>query len=214
MLFASVSPKAGKACQTWQRRLKIDLSEENWECSAHKGSLNVTTQENNYKNLIHWYRTPELLNKFNPDMSDKCWRCSRETGTLLHIWWSCLLLQTFWIQVHEITSQVTTYSLDYTPAQFILHHSSTSAHSYWKSLVVHMISAAKLCIPVHWGSSCAPIVPEWLTRLGNIAEMEELIHIAWDSPSKFSWTWACWSHFCSTERYASLMGLNHTEPPQ
>lgn len=131
MLFASISLKDVKACQAWERELQIDLSEDNWECIftiAHKGSLNVTTQENNYKTLSRWYRTPALLNKFNPDTSDKCWRSSNETGTLLHIWWSCPLRQTFWTQVHDITSQVTIYPLDYSPARLILHHSSTSAH--------------------------------------------------------------------------------------
>lgn len=140
-----------------------------------------------------------MLNKFNPDIQDKCWRCYREPGTLLHICWSCPLIQPFWTQVHAITSQVSTYCLDYTPVQFILHHASSSVHSYWKSLVVHMINAAKLCIPLHWGLPHIPTVPEWLNRIAKISEIEEQIHIEGDSSSKFSWIWTCWTHFCSTE---------------
>lgn len=77
----------------------------------------------------------------------------------------------------------------------------------------HMINAAKLYIPLHWGSPRFPTVPEWLNRIDKIPEVEELIHIARDSPSKFSQIWACWTHFCSTERYLTLMGVSNPDPP-
>lgn len=38
---------------------------------------------------------PALLNKFNPTIPETCWRCHRDRGTLLHIWWSCASLQLF-----------------------------------------------------------------------------------------------------------------------
>lgn len=58
LLFETTSPKSGKACHAWERELKIELTEKQWErmfTIAHKGSINVLTQENNYKLLARWY---------------------------------------------------------------------------------------------------------------------------------------------------------------
>lgn len=121
-------------------------------------------------------------------MSDRCWRCFKESKTLLHIW-TCTLIQAFWAQVHEIMTQVFTHSLEHTPAQLLLHHLTTPAHSYGKSLAIHMINAAKLCIPTHLGSPHTLNIHKWLKRISKNAELEELICIVIDTPAKFSCTW-------------------------
>lgn len=38
---------------------------------------------------------------------------------------------------------------------------------------MHMINAARMCIPVHCCSKVAPAIKEWLFRVDRIAEMEE-----------------------------------------
>lgn len=171
-----------------------------------KGSFNVSIQENNYKTLTRWYRTPTVVNKYNPSIPNTCWRCTREPCTLLHIWWSCPLNQPFWTQVHELVTLISTFSLEYTPAQFLLHHFNIPAHQYRKTLVLPLINVARLCIIVHWRSIQMLTIPEWFKWIGRIAEMEKLIFIAWDSPAKFSRTWASWTHFQTTARYSLLMG--------
>lgn len=172
---------------------------------AHKGSLNVSIQENNYKTLTRWYRTPAILNKFNPSYPNKCCRCDGEPGTLVHILWSCPAIQPFWTQVRELTESISTYNLDHSPAQCLFHHSDLSTPYYRKTLILPLLNAAKMCIPRHWGSSHIPTIPEWFTQINKIAEMEELISISRDSPARFSMTWACWIHFRSTNRYLTLM---------
>lgn len=206
--------KTIKACVNWERDLQTELTEAQWEhisMIAHKGSLNVSIQENNYKILMRWYRTPVIIHKYYPTLSDKCWRCTIEVGTLEHIWWSCPLIQPFWTQVRELTSQISTYTLEHTSAQCRLHHSDIPVHQYRKTLIPPLLNAAKLCIPLHWGTTNAPTIPEWLKRVEKIAEMEELIAIAKDCPTKFSYTWACWSHFCTTDQYKQLTNQTHTD---
>lgn len=78
--------------------------------------------------------------------------------------------------------------------------------TYTPTLMPPLINAVKMWIPLHWGSTQVSTIPEWLKRVEKIAKMEELISIAKDCPAKFSHTWACWSHFCTTDRYKSLIG--------
>lgn len=210
LLFEDI-PSNQSACAVWERDLSIHLSPEDWEQihpNTHKGSVNVSTKENGYKVQTRWYKNPTLLQKFYADLPDTCWRCQSERGSLLHLWWACPLIQNFWSAVHCNFTQVTTYTLDHFPAQFLLHHSTLPHGAYFKSLAMHMVNAAKQCIPLHWGSTQPPSIKEWLTKINKILEMERLISIARDTPIKFSTKWACWTHFQTTAEFSK-----HSNPP-
>lgn len=118
---------------SWEGDLKMILSDDNWEC-IHKGSMNVAIQENGYKIATKWYRTPACLHKFSPKISNTCWRCKRAVGSMFHIWWECTLIQQFWSEVHALITQITTLTLDYGPAQYLLHHANLPKKHYHKSL--------------------------------------------------------------------------------
>lgn len=183
-----------KACKAWEKDLILTLTPEDWETiflNIHKGSINVSTQENRYKIQPRWYRTPALLHKFKPTIPDTCWRCQEDRGTLIHIWWLCPRIQTFWKEVHLITSHITTYEIAFTPAQFLLHHSPTRQNSYHYSLMMQLINAAKQCVPIHGKSQTAPSIKKWFHRINRTADMKELIHVARDTPNKFVIKWAC-----------------------
>lgn len=207
-LFTNISPKSSKACLSWERDLHVQLSDADWEkifLISHKGSSNVTTQENNYKIATRWYRTPSLLHQFYPSISADCWRCSHAQGTLLHVWWDCPRIQIYWSQIYKLISDITSYSIVFCPSQFLLHHSNSPFKFYRRSLLMHLINAAKLIIPLHWGSNHTPSIREWILRVNKISEMEELIHISNDTPTKFYKTWTCWLRFRNTRQYLDLM---------
>ena len=191
----------------WESDLDVNLSSNEWEHvfqHIHKGSLNVLTQENNYKLYSRWYRTPAIIHKYNTNISPLCWRCNRAQGTLLHIWWGCDLIRPFWKEVHQLISRITTYTPDFTAAQYLLHHSSLPQYIYKKSLMFHLINAAKLCVPIRWTQSSPPSISDWFNKIGYMAEMEELISQSKDSPKTFYEKWACWLSFKNSAEFHSL----------
>lgn len=98
----------------WETELGMEIKDISWDSVhlyIHKGSLNVHTQENGYKIKTRWYKTPEVLHKFIPTVSDRCWRCEQELGTFLHIWWKCPMIQPYWRKVHDITTAISSHSL-------------------------------------------------------------------------------------------------------
>lgn len=176
----------------------MDLSSQEWDSIftlMHKGSINVSTQENRYKVFSKWYRTPDKVHHFYPTIPPTCWRCGSAKGTLLHIWWNCSLIQPFWRAIHRLIAQISTYSPAFTPERYLLHHTPVSSGSYKKSLTIHLINAANLCIPTLWRNTSPPTVQDWIRRVDKIAEMENLICQANDNPTKFNTTWASWLHF-------------------
>lgn len=102
--------------------LSIDLWDrmENIYTYIHKGTVNVFAQVNAFKIFSSWYETPLRLHKIVPNHPPQHWRCAKDLGSLFYIWWSCPLIQSFWKEVHRLTNQITTLTLDYLPAQFLL----------------------------------------------------------------------------------------------
>lgn len=178
-LFSNCKIKDDKLIRRWESELSIDLTSTEWERihnHIHKGSINVSTQENRYKIFTNWYRTPDKIHKMHPSVPPTCWRCNAALGTLIHIWWECPLIIPYWTEIHRLITQITSYAPDFTPAQYMLHHTSMPLSSYKKSLTLHLINAANLCVPVHWRSSTPPTVAEWFKRVDRTAEMEKLIY--------------------------------------
>lgn len=119
----------------------------------------------------------------------------------MHIWWTYPKIQPFWIEVHRLINQITTYILEYTPVQFLLHHPSILKRAYFRPLSMHMVNAAKMCIPIKWRSPDPSSIADWFRRIGKTEKMEDLIHQAKDMPAKFTKTWSCWLHFTTTDEY-------------
>lgn len=161
--------------------------------------------QHNYKLYSRWYLTPDRLHVFHPTTSPLCWRYNSEVGSLLHIWWECAHIKPFWETIHKTIAHITTYTLEFSPAQYLLHHTIIPQSNYRKSLTLHLINAAKQCAPQHWKNTNPPTLSEWLKRVEKIAEMEDLIHQAKEMPTKFGNTWACWIHFRDSQEYKSMM---------
>ena len=207
-LFGESSTLLSSERSHWNSAVGSEIDEENWDrihLYIHKGSLNVSIQENGYKLKTRWYKTPDLLHKFSPSVSDQCWRCGKERGTFLHIWWECPTLQPFWHKVHDVTKMVSSLPLEFCPAQYLLHFSKISKGGYFKSVAMHMINAARMCIPVHWRSTSPPSMAEWASRINRVAEMEELIYTASDNISKFTAIWNTWTTFKNSQSYKDLL---------
>lgn len=148
------------------------------------------------------------MHKFSPSIPNICWRCEKAIESMIHIWWECDSIQKFWSEVHSIIEHVTTYTLNYNPAQYLLHHTTLPKQDYHKSLAMHMVNAAGLCVPIQWRSTEIPSIREWLLRISKIEEMEELILTAHERIQKFTTTWACWTHFKTSHCYKSYFPMS------
>lgn len=211
LLFPHSSLKPTKMCHKWEKQLDLSLTEEEWDRilhHIHKGSINVMTQEAGYTLLSGLHRTPLLIHKFTTTASSLCWRCEPDPGSLLHLWWSCTKIQPFWSMIHADITKITSYTLDYTPAQYFLHHSSLPKSVYHKSLALHLVNAARLRISVCWNSISTQTHAEWYHHICQTTEMEELISVARMTP--LNW-YAC-GHAGSTSK-SRYMSINHNLLP-
>lgn len=127
-------------------------------------------------------RPPLKLHKISPTIPPNY---SNEDGSLLHKWRSCPLIQNFWKGVHCHTTLITTYQIEFAPAQMLLHHSAIPKRDYQHSLSLHLLNAAKTCIPTLWKSSKPPTIADWIRLINKVAEMEDLVDQVKDTPTQF-----------------------------
>lgn len=188
-LISDQSPKARNAHLSWEKYLTSDVFKEDWECihtSIHKDSVNMTVQKNGCKIQLRWYRTPwcrSTILVFHVQLMLEMWLRIRYANIYLE---GLSNTSTFLDQILPYNLLSHHNVLDFTPAQFVLHHASPHRRLYLKFLAMYMVSAAKLYVPVIWGSTQALTIQERFSRPYKIAEMEEPISISHnDNPSEF-----------------------------
>lgn len=178
--------------QAWERDLGVRFSETQKNkifMFTHKASMATRYQEGGYKILTRWYRTPEVLNRIFPQISNLCWRCQGAEGTMLHIFWECSGLKEFWKMVSETVKEITGVSLGENPAAFLLHDIPLPIDKYNKSLLRHLLTAAKACIPALWKSTVAPTKIQWISRIAEIQQMENLTMTLREQEDRYREIW-------------------------
>lgn len=145
--------------------------------------------------LTKWYRTPQILHRIYPQVSDTCWRCGNHTGDLMHIFWTCPKIIPFWTQIHATMQKFTGLVLDFKPALYLPHHILMALKKYRKSIVRHLINAARAFILLLWKSPEPPAIKQWLMRVADSKVMENFSLLKKELTKSFHKQWFNWAEF-------------------
>ncbi|XP_044152029.1 uncharacterized protein LOC122939895 isoform X1 [Bufo gargarizans] len=168
--------------KAWEQELQISISDIDVKfilAHSHGFSRSIRLQENSFKILTRWYRTPDFLHKINLIPDNKCWRCLMGEGTISHIWWSCPSLSIFWEEIGRQINAICNVVISLTPELVLLWKPQLDLTPSAISLPTHLIAAAKMLIPKKWKEREPPRVGEWLEEIHHICLMEELV--GWNS---------------------------------
>lgn len=194
--------------EKWAEEMRTEISPTMALCIwhwVHRSSVSGKIQEGGYKLVTRWYRTPQRLHRIFPSVSDRCWRCEREEGSLYHIFWTCPLIRPFWRKVWEIAQHLWGNNLELEPLLFLFHYSSIPRARYGRSVLVHLINAARVCIPTQWRERSPPTIGQWVRRINWTMRMEELSAYQRGKIEKFNQTWATWRAFQSSQEYCTML---------
>ena len=72
------------------------LYKRHYEANRHEKMLITGHQRNVNQNHMIYHLTPVRMAIIKKSGDNRCWRGCGETGTLLHCWWECKLVQPLW----------------------------------------------------------------------------------------------------------------------
>ncbi|KAF0879755.1 LORF2 protein, partial [Crocuta crocuta] len=122
------------------------------------------------KTTLRYHLTPVRVAKMNKSEASRCWQGCGETGTLLHCWWECKLVQPLWKTVWRVLKKLTT-ELPYDPAIALLgiYPRDTGVH---RSTCTPMLISTLSTIAKTWKEPKCPSTDEWFMKMWFIYTME------------------------------------------
>uniref|UniRef100_A0A8C5WDD9 Reverse transcriptase zinc-binding domain-containing protein n=1 Tax=Leptobrachium leishanense TaxID=445787 RepID=A0A8C5WDD9_9ANUR len=213
-LLDASAPLLPSYATRWSKEMGDLIPEDDWDMifqiAAHS-SRSLHVQQSHYKFLSRWYLTPSRLHKMYPNSDVLCWRCTKEPGTYLHIWWECSHIQVYWTSIFAEINEITGLDLLPSPQVALFHLVPLSPITYRKSLAIHLFNMAKSLIPRHWRSTHTPTISEWITAVDNTRGMEEMYFSMDNNYAKYFATWYWWIDYLTKRpRKPPILGSTDT----
>ena len=178
----------------WERDLGVSFEDEEWNTLVEEmlhPMRDARSKLIQYKILNRVYLTPTRLRQMKLMPTGLCWRCNSSQGDIVHMFFSCASLNTFWYQVMGKISSSLGKEITINPSLCLLNkidgiEGISPRHLAWLQIA---ITTAKRVILRHWKDTVSPSYREWYNTLAETASFERLIYKINDKLHVFSDIW-------------------------
>lgn len=193
------APKLAGLKLSWESDIHEVISEEAWENLVTKWckfSREAQSQLIFFKVLNRRYWTPSKLARLKLRSSDVCWRCEKETGTLLHMLYECEKVRKMWDEIVVFLSEILNEKLNNSPAACLLgllpkEIKLSKYQGMWYRMA--MISGCRIALR-HWKSPTDITFKEWMELMFRTASYDRVTYRVAGREDIFAEVWGHFLH--------------------
>ena len=137
------------------------------------------------------YYTPQRMHRFSPNTPPTCPRCRSVNGDLIHMFWKCTHLNSFWKNIYKYTSEILQKDILPDPRISVLgdvEMLKEFCKDERKSILL-ITTAAKKCILTKWKDNQPPTLKQWWRELLSYSTSEKIMYNVKGKPMKFDRVW-------------------------
>ena len=149
---------------------KEDIHETNKHMK--KCSLSLVIREMQIKTTLRYHFMPARMVIIKKSGDNRCWSGCGETGTLLHCWWECKLVQSLWKTVWRFLKDIKIEIPFVSAIPLLGIYPKDYKSFYYKDTCTHIFIGASFPIAKTWNQPKCPSMTDWTKKMWHIYTME------------------------------------------